>query len=76
MIPETDIEKLLELYKGTNKQMSILIALMKDYNNGNDRNMRNMDRIVRIIEVLSEEVISLKKRVLELEKELEAGKDD
>lgn len=86
MIPETDVDKLLELYKGHDKQMYELIILMKDYSkendkqmdrlldlmkeysNENDRNIKNQDRMLRIIEVLVEEVIKLKKRVLELEK--------
>lgn len=68
MIPKTDVDKLLELYKGHDRQMDKLLDLMKEYSNENDRNIKNQDRMLRIIEVLVEEVIKLKERVLELEK--------
>ena len=67
MIPKTDVEKLLELYKHQDKQTTDLLEITKTINNLNVKNVDSIDRLIGIVEVLTKEVTMLNKRVLALE---------
>ena len=68
MIPKTDIEKLLELYKLQGNQVDDILDLVRSMSNTSKRTDKNMDRIIGILEVLTEDIINLNARVMELEK--------
>ena len=68
MIPKTDIEKLLELYKLQGNQVDDILDLVRSMSNLTERNDKNMDRILGILEALTEDIINLNARVMELEK--------
>ena len=67
MIPKTDVDKLLELYKHQDKQTTDLLEITKTISNLNSKNVNSIDRLIGIVEVLSKEVNRLNERVLALE---------
>lgn len=67
MIPKTDVEKLLELYKHQDKQTTDLLEITKTINDLNVRNVNSIERLIGLVEVLTKDVNRLNERVLALE---------
>jgi len=70
MIPKTDVEKLLELYKGTNKQTDDLLEIIRTVSDNNQRIMDLIQKQINIIEFLSKENIMQNDRIRNLEMQI------
>ena len=77
MLPKTDVEKLLEMYRDTNRQTDELLEIIKDIqglifqiNNINDSNIKSIHRQQDFLLMLFEEINKSNSRILELEKEV------
>ncbi len=70
MIPKTDVEKLLELYKDTNKQTDKLLELIKTVSDNNQKNADLIQRQINILEFLSKENIKQNDRIMNLEMQI------
>ena len=69
MIVKNDIDKLLELYKAQGKQTDRILDLMYDVIRIYDKNTKLIDSQAELIDNLNKEIIGLKLRVKELEKD-------
>ena len=70
MIPKTDVGKLLELYKSTNKQTDELLEIIRIVSDNNQKNTDLIQRQTDLIEYLNNEVLNLKAKIRELEEEV------
>lgn len=70
MIPETDVGKLLELYKATNKQTDDILEIIRTVSDNNERIMDLVHQLTNIVELLSKENINQNDRIMNLEMQL------
>ena len=70
MIPETDVGKLLELYKATNKQTDDILEIIRTVSDNNERIMNLVHQLTNIVELLSKENINQNDRIMNLEMQL------
>lgn len=72
MIPENDVEMLFELIKEQDKQTDKILDIVKTIMANQDRinNYDNIERIIGILEIVSENIINLNNRVMELERQI------
>ena len=72
MIPKTDVEELLELYKETNRQTDSILDIVKTImdNQERDNNTNIIESIIGILGIVSEDINNLNNRVIELERQI------
>ena len=70
MIPETDVGKLLELYKATNKQTDDILEIIRTVSDNNERIMNLVHQLTNIVELLSKENINQNDRIMNLEMQI------
>lgn len=72
MIPENDVEMFFELIKEQDKQTDKILDIVKTIMANQDRinNYDNIERIIGILEIVSENIINLNNRVMELERQI------
>ena len=70
MIPETDVGKLLELYKATNKQTDDILEIIRTVSDNNERIMNLVHQLTNIVELLSKENINQNDKIMNLEMQL------
>lgn len=72
MILENDVEMLFELIKEQDKQTDKILDIVKTIMANQDRinNYDNIERIIGILEIVSENIINLNNRVMELERQI------
>ena len=70
MIPETDVGKLLELYKATNKQTDDILKIIRTVSDNNERIMNLVHQLTNIVELLSKENINQNDRIINLEMQI------
>lgn len=72
MAYKSDVELLLELYKAQNKQTDEILSMVKSIIDNQDKhnNTYTIERIIGILETVSENIINLNYRVMELERQI------
>ena len=75
MLPKTDVERLLELYKSTDKQTTELLEIIKIVSENNQKNTDLIQRQINIIEYLSEENVKQNFRIMNLEMQIKELKN-